>query len=478
MPKNDAGDGRRMALEEFRGPGAPAVLSRRAFLGRGVGAAVLLLGTEMVSGRRHLLDLLPTPADGGGSATFFLYGLPTSDAKLPGAIRSAVADGATLRLASIASELAALPIKSPDGGWLALTSISQDGADAALTVSLLDTTTGTTSLRRTCKLPNVPADASLLVTPAWAVDSTVLCLVLSITVPTWTGLITKVDPLTGAGVDVQTANWRSHHELLYFDGKKGDFIGPLDLDDAPSLASVNAVATDKELFLWTIDEPASFIREKGSDAAPSTRLSVFSLGSGKPGRVMSAPGPWPVNGEPVLPLGTGQVGRLVYGTDLHVYSSTDDSIQGVNFPQLTVAARPSAPTIESRKDGTLFISAPVLGQALIVDPAKEFSIITSVSYPPPLYAGGAPDSKAALSASGDTLYVLGDPQTGGLAAYDTASGKIRDAFASAQQFSGVQLLQDGNILAVAPDAPRLGVFGPDLNSIFSADTDIDVVAIF
>lgn len=455
------------------------VLTRRALLGRSVGAAVLLLGAEFIPGRRSLLDIVAAASTNTlPPSTFFLYGLPVADPALPAAVQVATASGAGLGLTSIASELAAAPIRSPDGTRLALISVTQDTdkAGATVSVSYVDAKMGATTVTAVLVLPDLPQGTSLLVTPVFAEDSTTLCLVLSVTIPSPTGPIRKTDPDTGFVLQLDGAIWTSHHEIAFFDGVRASFAGPFDLDDAPALASVNVVATDKDLWLWTIDEPISIVKEKGSDAAPIARLSVFPLGSGQPRLVTAAPGPWPVNGEPLLPLATGEIARLVYGSDLQVYSSVDGTAETVVFPQLFVGAKPSEPTMERRDDGTLFISAPVLGTALIVDPGQEFEVVRQVSYPIPLYAAGG--RQAVLSPTGDALYVLGDYRIGGsLACYDTASGKLRSSYRSGQQFSSLQLLGSGDLVAVGPTSPKLGTFTPDLEPIDFADTDIDIVAL-
>jgi hypothetical protein len=411
-------------------------------------------------------------------STFFLYGLPAADPTLPAAVQVATVSGAGLGLTSIASELANVPIRSPDGTRLGLVFVAQDPekAGASVSVSYVDAKTGATTVTADLLLPDLPQGTSLLVTPTFAEDSTTLCLVLSVTTPSPTGPVRKSDPDTGLVLELQGAVWTSHHEIAFFDGTRATFAGPFDLADAPSLASVNVVATGKDLWLWTIDEPISIVKEKGSNAAAVTRLSVFPLGSGQPRLVTPAPGPWPVNGEPVIPLANGQISRLVYGSDLQIYSSGDATAETVVLPQLFVGAKPSEPAMERRDDGTLFISTPVLGTALVVDPAHAFEVVRQVSYPVPLYAAGG--RQAALSPAGDALYVLGDYRTGGsLACYDTASGNLRSSYRSGQQFSGLQLLESGDLVAVAPTSPKLGTFTPDLEPIDFADTDIDIVAL-
>jgi hypothetical protein len=449
-------------------------------LGRSVGAGLLLLGAELLPSRRSLLGLLPTPSVAASSSSlFFLYGLPGSDPSLPSSVQAASATGAEAGLRSVASELATLPVKSPDQRSLGLIAIGPGGTGTVVSVSYIDTQSGATTSQGTLDVSDMPEGTSLLITPTFAADSTTLCLVLSITVPTPTGIISKLDPLTGRTLKLDGATWVSHHALAYFDGSKSTFTGPFDLADAPSLARVNVTADAKDLFLWTIDEPAAIFRLRGRDAAvPVTRLSVFPLGSGNPRLVTEAPGPWPVNGEPIVPLSTGEVARLAYGTELEIYSPLDGAAKRVPIPKLdAIGAKPSSPTMESLVNGTLFVSAPAIGSALVVDPSKDFVVVASVSYPIPLYASGGPSGKTVLSPAGDVLYVLGDARAGGLAAYETASGLLKESYRGDQHYSGLRLLPSGNLVAVAPTSPRVSFFTPALEFVGSFDTELDIAEI-
>ncbi len=122
----------------------------------------------------------------------------------------------------------------------------------------------------------------------------------------------------------------------------------------------------------------------------------------------------------------------------------------------------------------MFLSAPAAGKTVLLDPVNGFSVISSVSFPVPRYASGAPSRKTALSPDGAILYVLGDADAGGIVAYDTSTGAVRTAFSTGQHFSGLRQLLSGNILAVAPLSPRLSLFTPLLQAISSADIEIEV----
>jgi hypothetical protein len=464
--------------ERTDGASSGATLSRRSLLKRTAGAAVLLLGGELLSSRRSVLGFTPSVAASDAS-TFFLFGLPTTDPAQPPFLQATTASGSQISLAPVATQLAAIPVKSPDQRLLGLVSIAED-TEIQLSVSFLDAGSGATTSQGTLDLVGVPQGTSLLITSSFAADSTTLCLILSITVPTPTGMITKPDPVTGGVLQLAGATWVSHHALVYFDGSTSAFTGPFDLADAPSLARVNVTASDTDVYVWTMDEPAAIFRMKGAEGPmPTPRLSVFPLGLGTPRVIVAAPDAWPVNGEPCLPLGSGQIARLVYGTDLEIYSAGDGTMTRFPIPPLAeIGAKPSAPTMELRENGTIFLSAPAIGRAVVVDPSKSFGVLANVSYRPPLYAAGAPSGKAALAAAGDLLYVLGDTQVGGVAAYNVISGLVQQSYTDDRHYSGLHILPSGNLVAVAPTSPRLTILSGTLASIAQMDPELDVVAVY
>lgn len=444
------------------------------------GEAVLLLGVDLLPSRPSLLGLLPaSPVAASSPSLFFLLGLPSSDPTLPSSVQATDTAAAQPDLAPVATQLATVPLRSPDQRSLALVALTEELTGVGLSVSYLDTESGLSTSRGTLHLTAIPDDASLLITPTFAADSTTLCLVLSITVPTPAGTVLKPDPRTGGTLQLEGATWESHHALVYFDGSTSAFSGPFDLAGAPSLARVNITANINDLFLWTIDEPAAIFRVSGSAAPPPvTRLSVFPLGSGKPRLVTPAPGPWPVNGEPLVPASTGEIVRLAYGTELEIYSPVDGTATRMPIPQLgPLRAKPSAPSMEPRDDGTIFLAAPAIASAVVIDPAKGFGVVTSVSYPVPLHAYGGPSRKAVLARAGDLVYVLGDAHIGGLAAYETTTGRLEESYTGDQQYSGLQLLPSGNLVAVATQSPKLNFFSPALELIGSLDTDLDIAEI-
>jgi hypothetical protein len=451
-------------------------LSRRAVLAGGIGAGVLLA--------------LPVTAaeakPGAGSAASgdpwyaFLYGTPDSSpypggsvaaAKSPGAISSAVSTPFQL-----ASQLAATPVVSPDQTTVALVTVS----GATVTLNLVGKATAATTKQGTLTLTGVPADASILATTIFAPGTTTVALVLAISVPSSGGMLTKKDQVNGGVVTATATTWRSSHVLAYFDSSTGAFTGPFDLADEPALALTTAAANGTDLFLWTTPEPRAAAYSKSTPtAAPLSTVRAYPLGSGQSRFAAPSLAPWP-GGEPVVTLASGDVARLVYGRDLQVCSA-----QTGNITTRTLASiaqwRPkiSAVTMQARSDGTLFITKPGLGTAIVVDPANSFAVTSAVSFPVPLAPGSAPWSKAVLSPAGDTLYVLGGSSSGGVSAYDMSSGSLTASYVTGGvHYGGLSVQPNGNVLAVGPAHPRLTYFDPELSLLGTADTNLQISAVF
>lgn len=454
-----------------------ARLTRRGLLAGSIGVAALAV-----------LPRLPsvTPASAAGTAAetagslgpqAFVYGIP-SPAAQPGpslhAARPPVLQrAAAVTPAPIATELAALPVRSPDGSTIALSTVGESAGEAAVSVTLVDATSAAVVSQGTLTLRNFPDGALLLVTPTFAADSTTVALVLSISVPTNRRTIRKLNPVTGELRDVATATWTSHHELAYFDRGTASFAGPFDLADGPSLARATAIATGSDLFLWSIDEAAAIYPRM---AIP--RLAAYPLGSGRARFSVPAVGPWPVNGEPVAVLASGDVARLAYGRQVEVYSAATGRATQVSIPALQgESARPGAPSMQARADGTVFINNPAIGRAVVADPARSFAAVSTFTYPRPAAAIGGTESKAVLSGDGRTLYVLGGSEIGGLSAYDAATGKLTSSYSHGEHYTGVYQLEGGALLAISPISPRLVFFDPSLEPTGTANTDLHVAAV-
>jgi WD40 repeat protein len=191
-----------------------------------------------------------------------------------------------------------------------------------------------------------------------------------------------------------------------------------------------------------------------------------------------AANPWPAS-EPVVTLPSGDIARLVNGRTVQVCSAkTGDLTQTTIAPLNVATAKPSAITMQTRPDGTVFITKPGIGRAIIADPADSFRVKTEISFPVPTSPLGAPLSKAVLSASGDTLYVLGAAKTGGVSAYDVATGKLTASYSHGGGYSGLYLLPSGTLLAVSAANPRLTFYSSSLSPLGTAETSLQISAAF
>jgi hypothetical protein len=453
-----------------------AVIGRRSLLAGTAGTAILMALQRPASAQS-------LPAD----KPVFVFGMPDPQGPLSSQVQTVTgATPAASRTATVpgsaTTELATLPVKSPDGTALALVSVLEQPAPA-LAISLVDTASTATLVTGTLPLWNLPEGALVLVTPTFSADSAVVALVLSITVPASWRTIVKRNPRTGAAKTLRAATWVSHHELAYFDRRSASFAGPFALADAPSLARVSAVATSSELFLWTVDEAAALGRpagfKGGSPLRPVTRLSAFALGEGKARFTVPAPGPWPVSGEPVESLPSGDLVRLAYGRTTELYSARTGQASETTIPALNLpSARPGASTMQVLADGTVFINSPAIGRAVIADPARSFTPRSVVTYTPPRWPASAPATKAVLSADGKTLYALGGAKVGGIAAYDVASNKLVGSYSNGTHFAALHQLASGTLLGVGVGNSALEYFSPSLAPLGTAKTDLYVAAVF
>jgi hypothetical protein len=451
-----------------------AVIGRCSLLAGSAGTAILMALQRPASAQS-------LPAD----KPLFVFGMPDPQGPLSAQVQAVTGATAASRTAAVPAsatiELAALPVKSPDGTALALVSLVGQPTKA-LAISLVDTQSTATLV--TGKLPlDLPEGALVLVTPAFSADSAVVAVVLSVTIPARWRTIVKRNARTGASTTAHAPTWVSHHELAYFDRRTASFAGPFKLADAPSLARVSAVATSSELFLWTVDEAAALHRpggfKSGPPLRPVTRLSAFALGEGKARFTVPAPGPWPVSGEPVAVLPSGDLVRLSYGRSAELYSARTGQASETTIPALNLpSAKPGAPSLQVLADGTVFINSPAIGRAVIADPARSFAPRSVVKYTPPRWPASAPATKAALSADGKTVYVLGGAKVGGVAAYDVASNKLVGSYSNGTHFAGLTQLASGMLLGVGIGNAALEYFSPSLAPLGTAKTDLYVSAVF
>lgn len=463
-------------VQPLFGDGSPARLSRRAILKSSLGTAVLLAVPDL---------LLAQPVGAAGANPrrhFYLYGVPAFAPTSAPSVHAGDAAGSrtgAVGLTPVAEELAALPVKSQDGSAIALVTIGDRSLRTAITLTIVDTASGAIASRDTLQT-SIQSDAMLLVAPVFTRNATAVGLILSISIPSDWRTITKLDPANGTQTAVRAATWVSHHALAYFDRSSRSFAGPYHLSDAPSLARINAVADEGNVFLWTIKEAAAVRGTRDNPLpAPEPEFAAFPLGAATPRFRVSAPGEWPVNGEPTAILPGGEVARLVYGHQVEVYSRDTGARTTLTIAPLNEgSAKPAAPSMQVRQDGLAFISSPAIGRAVIADPARGFKVLSVISYSRPASAGAAPLSKAVLSADGSTVYALGGGQSGGLSAYDASSGRRLASQADGRVYTAVYELPSQAVLAVSATSPRLSFFGPSLDPIATADTNLHIVEVF
>jgi hypothetical protein len=375
-------------------------------------------------------------------------------------------------------KLAAAPVSSPDQTITALATVDMVDDGAKITLALLDATSAAVDRQASVIVTGVPSDANVLVTPVFAPGSAIVSLVLAITKPAGKRAVRKVDQRTGSQTTWWATTWRSHHALAYFDQRSGAITGPFHLPDEPSLALSTAAANSSDLLLWTTREPQPDDPAEIRAQASQPRLSVFPLGSGTPRLSRPAPAPWP-GGEPVATLSTGHVARLVRGRDVQVCSARTGEVTELGIAAFgSASAKPSAVTMQARPDGTVFMTKPGAGVAVIADPADSFRTTARIRFPVPASPLGAPWSKAVLSPAGETVYVLGPAVAGGLCAYDVGSGKMSASYGDGRQYDGLYQLPSGTLLAVRPENPRLAFFSSGLSPLGTADTNLYVSAVF
>ncbi len=457
------------------GPGGGSGLSRRRVLAGGTGAGALLALPDLGLGGR--------PGVSGRTAGryAFVYGTPDLDEVPSGSLVAAMcppSGAASTMPVPVAMKLAAAPVSSPDHAVTALATVDMVHDAAEIMLTLLDATTATVAKQGSVTVTGVPGDAHVLVTPVFAPGSAIVSLVLAITVPVSKRLVRKAHPHTGRQVPRLATTWRSHHALAYFDQRSGTMAGPFHLSDEPSLALSTAAANSSDLLLWTTREPQPGDPAAIRAQASLSRLSIFPLGSGKARLSAPAPAPWP-GGEPVATLPTGDIARLVRGRDVQVYSARTGEVTELEIPALRHAlAKPSAVTMQARPDGTVFMTRPGAGVAVIADAADSFRTKTHIQFPVPASPLGAPWSKAVLSPAGGTMYVLGPAATGGICAYQVGSGKLAASYSEGRLYHGLYQLASGALLAVRPENPRLAFFSADLSPLGTADTNLHVSAIY
>jgi hypothetical protein len=454
------------------------VVSRREMLAGGIGAGALIALPDLSTPGAS-----PSASASSGSRYVLLYGTPESRPFPGGSVAAALSPVTKSRALPapkpVAAKLAAAPVSSPDQSSVALVTVDTVPAGAKVTLTLVDSTSAVVEKQGSLTITDIPDGTNILPTPVFAPGTATIAVVLAITEPGDKRLVSKKDPHTGAPAPMHAVTWTSHHALAYFDSRSGSFAGPFHLGNAPALALTTAAANGSDLFLWTTQEPQPDHSGKSRPRpAPLPWVSAFPLGSGRARVSVPSPAPWP-GGEPVVTLANSDVARLVNGRTVQVSSAKTGEVTQVTIGALNVIrAKPSAVTMQSRPDGTVFITKPGIGRAVIADPAEEFRVTAEVSFPVPAIPLGAPWSKAVLSPSGETLYVLGGAKAGGVSAYDVATGALTASYSDGATYAGLYQLPSGTLLAVSAANPRLAFFSPALSLLGTADTSLQISAVF
>jgi hypothetical protein len=478
---------RRPRRAPLTGPDSSGLtVSRREMLVGGIGAGALIALPDLsLSGRSSVRATTPAASGSSGSGYVLLYGVPDSAAPPGGSVAVAMSPAsrpASLPAAKpVAATLAAAPVSSPDQSAVALVTVDSVPGGAKVTLTLVESATAAVRQQGSVTITGIPEGTNIVPKPVFAPGTTTIAVVLAVTEPSNQRLVTKRNPRTGAAIPMQAVTWVSHHELAYFDTSNGDFTGPFSLGNAPALGLTTAAANGSDLFLWSTAEPQPISAEekrKGTWKAPLPWVSAFPLGSGQARFSVPSPGPW-ASGEPVVTLASGDVARLVNGRTIQVSSAqTGEVTQTTIAPLAEIRAKPSSLTMQSRADGTVFITKPGIGQAVIVDPSDSFRVTAEVSYPVPAAPLSAPSSKAVLSPDGKTLYVVGGAKTGGIAAYDVSTGKLAGSYSSGRPYSGLYQLASGTLLTLTPANPRLEFFSQELSPIGAVSTSLLVSAVY
>jgi hypothetical protein len=452
-------------------------VSRRAFLAGGAGVSMMVAFPDVTFAG-------PTraaagPAAGSAAGRFFLYG--TTEAGANAAVhgwRSPARAGLSdLRPSTIATDLAALPVRSQDGATVAVSTVEMTGSGAVVTVTLMGTEATGTEASATVDLPGVPPDALVLVTPVFAAGSSTVAVVMAVSVPSYGGMFTK----SGLSTQVRSTSWTTSHQLAYLDRACLKVTGPFDLGNTPSMAWTDTVADANNLYVWTMREPAASGATKANPLLVSPpQLMAFPLGSGKPGLSLRSSGAWP-SGRQGLVLKSADVVRLVDGRDLEVFSPKSGKLTRVAVSSLDIAtAKPGATNVHLRPDGTLVVANAAMGRAVVVDPEASYATTQVINYARPAIPLGGPDAKTALSADGTVLFTLGAADAGGVNAYDIATGSLLSAYSNGAHYAGIYRLPSGSLLAVngLDPKPQLSFFSESLASLGSSATNMYVSEVF
>lgn len=457
-------------------PGPLTQVSRRTFLrSLAVGTTLLAVPTYLTSLGQSAYASGPSKQAGG--PRFYVYGTvrPSDD---PNPVLSLRTDGnGSQDLTALAAELAGPPVSSPDGTLVVYTTIAAVGSQQSLAVHLVERATGQTVGTATYLIPGSTPKSLVLVSAVFTPDSQTFCIVTSLMRPDGSQFITKANPLTGGTDTVESVMWHNSHSLAFVDCHSANVSGPFDLEDAPSLPRVRLIATDSDLFLWSVAELTGLYRQGRSVTDVLPTLTAFSIGSGKPRFSQPIYGPWPVNEEPVSISGDGDLLRLVHSRQLEIYSPSDGAMtsQALSLPPM--AARGSGAALVPLPDQRFLICDPSVGVAQTLASGEGFPVLSEYTFEPARYYTSDAHQQISVSADGSTLYVLGGRSRGGVLALDAASGTTKAIFQGDSHFQGIKAVSDGTVVAWGPAQPRLTVLSNALDLQDTLSTDVAVTAI-
>jgi hypothetical protein len=448
----------------------------------GLGAgAVLALPNLTLTGRPASRSAASGSAatDSSAARYVFVYGVPESTGP-GGSLAAAMTPAAkTANLPApkaVAAQLAAAPVSSPDASSVALVTVDNVASGAKVTLTVVNSATAVIEKQGSLTVPGVADDLSIIASPVFVPGTATIALVLGISEATDRRMAVKLDRHTGEKTPFQAVTWRSHHGLAYFDTSSGRFGELFTINEAPQLALHSVAASSSDLFLWTTEELQPGLA-KGTPM-PVPTLSLIPVGSGTARIRKTSALPWPAS-EPVVALASGDVARFVNGRTIQVASAKTGETSQTTIEALSrQPAKPSAVTMTARPDGTVFLTKPGIGRAVVVDPLNSFAVKAQVDFAVPPYPGAAPWSKAVLSAAGDTLFTLGGKTAAGVSAYDVSTGKLTGYYSNSEHYTGLYLLPNGHLLGTSPTNPRLTFFSPELDVLGSATTNVQVAAVF
>ena len=371
-------------------------LNRREILAGGIGAGALIalpdLGSSGHSGVR------PTVSDGAAFRHAFLYGTPDPGSS-PGASVVAVLCPASRAAprhgpVKVATNLAAAPVSSPDETTTALTTVHRVDDGARVTLTLIDAASAAIAQQGSVTVTGVPDGANILRDPGlrpWLPD---------------------YRPSPGHhGASEQARDTQGGPAHRRGDEPVGDYLEVASCAGlfrprqrrlhgtvSPLRRAVSRVVHRgrQQLRFGAVDDQGAAAQRSCREPGPSAAVpgGRVPLGSGRARFSGPTPAPWP-GGEPVVPLPNGDVARLVRGRDVQVFSARTGTVTELAVAPLSRdRAKPSAVTMQGRPDGTVFMTKPGVGVAVIADPADSSRAKAHLGFPVPASPYGAPWSKA------------------------------------------------------------------------------------